>query len=565
MLRDPTNEHITRWDRAIIVLVSIFVLYNVIWSAAPLRNAFLTWNPVLLVIALVQPLLACVVFVAFSLFRIHEAIPVLINLGIPFTLGLLTLLALGAHGVVFRTINPTMTLELGLFVIFFLLVTVGIAFAVNRPNSLNYWGTVYWKIALMTFAIAWLARKPSDFSLVARVMTLCGALIGSIAIYNRLAGIDLVEGSRVTIGRDIKSALGDPNDLCLTLLFPFGFAAAMAMLKPTRTDMLIGRACAPILILSIIFTQSRGGLLGILAIAAIFGSRFIKSRAALLVVGAVCAGALFLAMGIGGRSSGGLTEWGSGDLDASAGDRMNAWRAAVRMALAKPLTGVGVLNFPENFYFYTDTWIGKAIAVHSTWLGVLAETGFVGFFVYVAMVLACLRSCLKSVAVASEREDVAPGLATTARGLLAALVGFIVAGSFLTQGFTWPPYILVGLTSALGIYTQGLSQQSSAGPSQVAPSARELFTRCGHTGRNHLRHGASSLFAIGCVFLGGNVPPAHADAPLSRSIEPAAAVRYSEDHELILEDIVEGVTADPADPMDSQEEAAPVIYPSAEV
>jgi hypothetical protein len=38
--------------------------------------------------------------------------------------------------------------------------------------------------------------------------------------------------------------------------------------------------------------------------------------------------------------------------------------------------------------------------------------------------------------------------------LLAAFAGFCVAGSFLTHGFTWPLYILVGLAAALSRYVR---------------------------------------------------------------------------------------------------------------
>ena len=40
-------------------------------------------------------------------------------------------------------------------------------------------------------------------------------------------GIGLVEGTRVTIGREIGSVLGDPNDLALVLMFPASFAVSL--------------------------------------------------------------------------------------------------------------------------------------------------------------------------------------------------------------------------------------------------------------------------------------------------------------------------------------------------
>jgi len=40
---------------------------------------------------------------------------------------------------------------------------------------------------------------------------------------------------------------------------------------------------------------------------------------------------------------------------------------------------------------------------------------------------------------------------------VAGIAGFCVAGTFLTQGFTWPIYILLALTAATSRYASGLT------------------------------------------------------------------------------------------------------------
>ena len=54
-------------------------------------------------------------------------------------------------------------------------------------------------IAIMVFALAWLLRKPSDFSKLLLVMLGSAALVALVALQNKAAGIGLVEGTRVTI------------------------------------------------------------------------------------------------------------------------------------------------------------------------------------------------------------------------------------------------------------------------------------------------------------------------------------------------------------------------------
>ncbi|MCP5978834.1 hypothetical protein NL364_30535, partial [Klebsiella pneumoniae] len=82
-------------------------------------------------------------------------------------------------------------------------------------------------------------------------------------IDNWFDGEGLVEGTRVTIGRAMGSVLGDPNDLSLALLFPLSFAVALAVGRVNVVDRLIGLAGTSTILLGILFTQSRGGLLGV--------------------------------------------------------------------------------------------------------------------------------------------------------------------------------------------------------------------------------------------------------------------------------------------------------------
>jgi putative inorganic carbon (HCO3(-)) transporter len=112
------------------------------------------------------------------------------------------------------------------------------------------------------------------------------------------------------------------------------------------------------------------------------------------------------------------------------------------------LNGVGLDNFVANYYFYSAHWDGHNHAVHSTWFGVLGETGFPGFLVFFGMVITIAHSAY----VASIKLD-RPGSPMEARAMslaiLAGIGGFCVSGTFLTQGFTWPIYVLLSLSTAV--------------------------------------------------------------------------------------------------------------------
>ncbi|BBK35930.1 membrane protein [Allostella sp. ATCC 35155] len=395
-----------------------------------------------------MPFLLCLAFVVFSFFRIHEAFPVLNPLRIPQLLAMGTLAVISVRLATGRIV-PFWSRQLGLFAIFFGLITVGVLAATNRDISMAYWSQTFVKIAAMVLAIAWLTRGPAEFRLAYRSFIGAGMAVAMVALANSANGVGLVEGTRVTIGRDIGSVLGDPNDLSLVLLFPLSFAAAVVLTRGTGIiDKLYGCVGAGTVMAAIVATQSRGGLLGIVAVFGTFAMRRIRSRLVLAVGGVIGLAVLSLAAGIGGRASGGAGESG---IDESSMGRLHAWQAAIRMALARPFTGVGIDNYVQNYFYYSDWWEGFAKAVHSTWFSVLAEGGFIAFAVFVTLIVSTMRSALRSVRQLApvEGHPHSPPAYAMAQAIVAGIVGFIVSGTFLTQGFTWPLYILLALAVAV--------------------------------------------------------------------------------------------------------------------
>ena len=83
----------------------------------------------------------------------------------------------------------------------------------------------------------------------------------------------------------------------------------------------------------------------------------------------------------------------------------------------------------------------------------LAETGFIGFIVFIILITVVLRSILTSVRILEQKKAqnmiVNPGFYASAQAVLLGLFSFMVSGTFLTQAFTWPLYILIALTVAI--------------------------------------------------------------------------------------------------------------------
>jgi putative inorganic carbon (hco3(-)) transporter len=455
-----------------VALLAVTLVGLVSWlvphPAVPVAMAMV---PIAGILAFRAPFLLCLLFILFTFFRLHEAFPVLNPLRLPQLLALGSLVVLGAL-VVTQRIRIAWSPELKLFAILFGLMTLGLPLASGRDIAIAYWTDTYVKIAIMTFAIASLARAPGDFALAARAFVLAGILVAAVAISNAMNEIGLVEGTRVTIGRDMGSVLGDPNDLSLVLLFPLSFAVAL-VLTP-KTGLLsrgFGLLGALLIIMAILETQSRGGLLGIVSVLGVFAARRIQSKAVLFGGGAVGLLGLFVAAGVGGRQSGGAAE--AGAIDESAMGRLEAWVAAWRMAVGRPLTGVGLNCYVANFFYYSDWWEGFAKAVHSTWFAVLAEGGFPAFIVFIWMCVRVVRSAMASARdLSPQRAGAAyqPAAYAMAQAVLAGMAGFIVSGTFLTQAFTWPVYILLALAAATSRYV--LAQAATATSASPSVAAR---------------------------------------------------------------------------------------------
>lgn len=403
--------------------------------------------PLAIVFILKLPFIICLTFILFSFFRLHEAFPVLMPFKIPLLMALGSLLALAWHLVITRSIKPFLTPELSWFLAFFCLVTIGIVFASNRSLAIAAYTGNYVKIGIMVFAIAWLIRSEKEFAIACNMIVICGIAIALVALSNKAQGIGLVEGTRVTIGRDIGSILGDPNDLSLVLSFPISFAAGLALTHGRgRFSRCLGVVGYILVASGIVATQSRGGLLAIVAVSSVFA--FYKIRSKLVVAGLGSLGmlALMVFAGITDRSSGGAAESG---VDESAQGRLYAWEAAFKMANTHPFTGVGLDNFTMNYFFYSPHWDGMNHAVHSTWFGVMAETGYIGLLVFLVLVIKTVKSMYQTVNKLQplyQQGLCSPVLFCSAQSVLAGLAGFIASGSFLTQGFNWPLYILLALS-----------------------------------------------------------------------------------------------------------------------
>lgn len=294
--------------------------------------------------------------------------------------------------------------------------------------------------AVMAFLV--MSHAATDRKHVIRMM----AFIVLSSVLLAIHGIEQVEAgvgwTGVGLSQETRiqyvGIFNDPNDLGLLFIM----ALPMAMFLSARGGLLGLRrlfwwAGAGLLLYGIYLTSSRGALLALISVLGVW----VWLRRGLVTAMLLGAGALGGIMMLPSR----MGEIDAGE--ASAAGRVDAWYSGLEMFVAHPLFGIGPGNFAENNFNLT---------AHNSLVLVLAETGYVGYTIWLAfvcygfMMMAAILRHRPELADASEADDwnQERRLAMT---LLLSQAGFFTAAFFLSRSYVILLYLLAALV--LGYYT----------------------------------------------------------------------------------------------------------------
>jgi putative inorganic carbon (HCO3(-)) transporter len=136
--------------------------------------------------------------------------------------------------------------------------------------------------------------------------------------------------------------------------------------------------------------------------------------------------------------------------DDSATGRLHFWEVALAMANANPWLGVGFNAYRTayNTYDFSHGEYGGGRSVHSSFFGVLADTGYIGFVLWMAILMSALWSCY-CIQQRASSESLPVELAQGAAALEASLVAFMVSGSFLPGQYGEMYWHFIGITIVL--------------------------------------------------------------------------------------------------------------------
>jgi O-antigen ligase len=227
---------------------------------------------------------------------------------------------------------------------------------------------------------------------------------------------------------------------------------------PKRTVALL--ALLPISgVLSIVGSGSRGGLLA-LACVGLWMLMVSKRKVRGLVAIAVAAPLVWIA--IPDYQKDRLSTAGTDNTSLS---RLAYWKAGLEMANTHPLLGVGYGNWVPYYRDYYSSREGGIIrygergqviveVAHNSFVEVMSQLGYTGLFLFLAL--------LCSIWVINARtRRLLPALGSASRflrhmsyGLDAGVIGFIVAGFFMSVAFYPFVWFQLGMTAALHVVAQ---------------------------------------------------------------------------------------------------------------
>ncbi len=277
-----------------------------------------------------------------------------------------------------------------------------------------------------------------------RLTILMWTIAVSLGFYGVKGGIFGAQGGRIIEGPG--GLILDNNDFGLAMVMNLPLLFFLTKGQKSQ-NLRVGLLIACILtVITIVVTKSRGAFL---ATAAVFMVTVWKSdrKAAGIGLGFVFAVVFIIFMPEDYKARLQTIREGK---DESAAARIVAWKAAIRMAQAHPLTGVGFYNFRSAYWRYNPDPLlvpGK-IVTHNSYLQVWSETGTPALLCFIGLLFYSMFRCGRIRALVRGRGDL-KWADHYANAFQLSLLGFMVGATFLNRAHFDLYYQIVALTVAL--------------------------------------------------------------------------------------------------------------------
>lgn len=279
-----------------------------------------------------------------------------------------------------------------------------------------------------------------------RLHALLWVIVLSIGFYALKGGIFvLMTGGGSHVVGPVGSMISDNNNLALAMIITWPF---MYYLRIHSSNKFVRFGLAVLMVMTVVATvgtYSRGGFL---ALSVVLGYFWWKSKRKIVI--AVC-GAVLVVPAVMFMPQQWVDRMNSIDKyqqDSSAMGRLDSWEMAFRIAVDRPLIGVGfeVMLSPDVIAKY---YPGKSpLEAHSIWFQTMSDQGFAGLGIFAFINFLGWRNVGAVRRAARMRPDLAWARDLATMGQI-SLAGYLVAGSFLSMAYFDVYYAIIAMTSVL--------------------------------------------------------------------------------------------------------------------
>lgn len=337
-------------------------------------------------------------------------------------------------------------------------------FAISAENTLPEWERAM-KIQLMAFVTVILIHRRQQLD------WLIWTIVVSIGFFGIKGGIfAIVTGAEYSVRGPEESFIEDNNDLALALIMVMPFMRYL-QLQTTRAWVKWGLAGAMALsALAIFATHSRGALV---AGSAMLLLLLVRSRHRSRLILAVAALIPLIVSFMPDKWFTRMETISTYEQDASAMGRINAWWFAWNLAKDRPLVGGGFNTFDRKLFPKYAPNPKDFHDAHSNYFEMLAEHGFPGLLVYLALGISVWVAAGRVVRRVRELQAQARAgpvrwMEDLALMVQVGVVGYATGGAFLGLAYFDLYYSFVGFVVIL---QRMLAEHEAAEALPAAPRA----------------------------------------------------------------------------------------------
>jgi len=324
-----------------------------------------------------------------------------------------------------------------------LLAVLSVPASVWPSNSVMFLATIFWKslVLFVISATAWCDRATLRLSLA--VLVVCQSIVAAA----------LVSGAaQAVMGRAYVGTAFDPNESAMQLLVVLPFALYLG--SRGGVWRVIGWGSMLLLIAGVVRTGSRGGFIGLAALA-IWMVVHVRPRRRRAMV----------ALGVAAASVGVLVTASPATRERFASilhptedynysyreGRVQVWKRGISYMMRRPVFGVGVEGFPVAEGVLSgkknEGYGIKYSAAHNMFVQIGAELGVLGLLVFIRMLWAAAAGCGRILQWARRLQ--LPDEAHLAEAALGALVAWLVGGFFLSVAYAPITFFVIAVCIAV--------------------------------------------------------------------------------------------------------------------